>query len=338
MTDMISDVPKTGDADKPTRVAGVDGLDEQLIDQLVIRAKAGGLRLTGLTDVGPVEITVPRACNGQLRAQIVAKRQKRLTGVDERVISLAAKGLTTRGDLRAPGRGLAADVFHDHRQGARGHDRMAEPTARPGAVSISGCESAGSAGRVGAHGFRLWHCLCVTDPVRVASLQLHEGGSAHPQPGQMVASRCHNGAGGCAWQRGQDLFGAACVVQHDHHTVVGQDAAVQRRSRVRAGRDRRFLGVSSVVSRRVVAEVGQYGGNAVVKSGLFSEPEFGEGGIDVFFDGGFGQSEGTRSGIPSRRSFLGPPAKSQASAKSVALAICAVASRFARKASTFAMA
>ncbi|MDX3426872.1 IS256 family transposase, partial [Streptomyces sp. ME02-6985-2c] len=55
---------------------------------------------TVLTDVGPVEITVPRDRDGSFEPKIVKRRQKRLTGVDEIVISLAAKGLTT-GEVQA---------------------------------------------------------------------------------------------------------------------------------------------------------------------------------------------------------------------------------------------
>ncbi len=55
---------------------------------------------TVLTDVGPVEITVPRDRDGSFEPKIVKKRQKRLTGVDEVIISLAAKGLTT-GEVQA---------------------------------------------------------------------------------------------------------------------------------------------------------------------------------------------------------------------------------------------
>ncbi|KOX34253.1 transposase [Saccharothrix sp. NRRL B-16348] len=120
-----------------------------MVDQLVSRARAGGLKLTGeggvlqqltkrllesalegeitdhlgydkhdpagrgtgnsrngvrsktvLTDVGPVEIDVPRDRNAEFEPRIVTKRQKRLTGVDEMVISLSAKGLTT-GEISA---------------------------------------------------------------------------------------------------------------------------------------------------------------------------------------------------------------------------------------------
>ena len=53
-----------------------------------------------LTDVGPVEIDVPRDRDASFEPKIVAKRQRRLAGVDEMVISLAAKGLTT-GEISA---------------------------------------------------------------------------------------------------------------------------------------------------------------------------------------------------------------------------------------------
>jgi putative transposase len=146
MTEMMSGVENAEDSKPET---GLGGLDDQLVEQLVDRAKAGGLRLTGeggvlqqltkrllesaldgemtdhlgydkhdpagrgtgnsrngtrsktvLTDVGPVEITVPRDRAGSFEPKIVAKRQKRLSGVDEMVISLAAKGLTT-GEISA---------------------------------------------------------------------------------------------------------------------------------------------------------------------------------------------------------------------------------------------
>jgi len=55
---------------------------------------------TVITDVGPVEIDVPRDRESSVKPRIVAKRQKRLTGVDDMVISLSTKGLTT-GEISA---------------------------------------------------------------------------------------------------------------------------------------------------------------------------------------------------------------------------------------------
>src|SRR6266851_3786122 len=55
---------------------------------------------TVITDTGPVDITVPRDRDSSFEPKIVAKRQRRLTGVDDMVISLSAKGLT-HGEISA---------------------------------------------------------------------------------------------------------------------------------------------------------------------------------------------------------------------------------------------
>jgi putative transposase len=55
---------------------------------------------TVTTDIGPVEIDVPRDRDGSFEPQLVKKRQRRLTGVDEMVLSLSAKGLT-HGEISA---------------------------------------------------------------------------------------------------------------------------------------------------------------------------------------------------------------------------------------------
>src|SRR5690242_7523455 len=56
---------------------------------------------TVLTEAsGPVEIDVPRDRQGTFEPQIVKKRQRRLEGVDQIVLSLYAKGLTT-GEISA---------------------------------------------------------------------------------------------------------------------------------------------------------------------------------------------------------------------------------------------
>ncbi|WP_373889276.1 IS256 family transposase [Nocardia sp. XZ_19_369] len=53
-----------------------------------------------LTEIGPVEIDVPRDTDSSFEPRIVKKRQRRLSGVDEIVLSLTAKGLTT-GEISA---------------------------------------------------------------------------------------------------------------------------------------------------------------------------------------------------------------------------------------------
>src|SRR5690606_10601096 len=58
-------------------------------------ARNGIRSKTVLTEVGPVEIDVPRDREGSFGPKIGKKRQRRLTGVDESVLSLTARGLTT---------------------------------------------------------------------------------------------------------------------------------------------------------------------------------------------------------------------------------------------------
>jgi transposase-like protein len=50
---------------------------------------------TVLTEIGPVQIEVPRDRDASFDPVIVRKRQRRLDGIDEIVLSLTARGLTT---------------------------------------------------------------------------------------------------------------------------------------------------------------------------------------------------------------------------------------------------
>jgi len=85
-------------------------LDEELTEHLGHQRRApaagdnvrnGSRSKTVLTESsGHVEIEVPRDRAGTFEPQIVRKRQRRLTGVDEIVLSLYAKGLTT-GEISA---------------------------------------------------------------------------------------------------------------------------------------------------------------------------------------------------------------------------------------------
>ena len=55
---------------------------------------------TVLSEAGPMEIQVPRDRESSFEPVIVAKRQRRLSGIDDLVISLSAKGLT-HGEISA---------------------------------------------------------------------------------------------------------------------------------------------------------------------------------------------------------------------------------------------
>ncbi|MBU2634820.1 MAG: IS256 family transposase [Nanoarchaeota archaeon] len=55
---------------------------------------------TIISDSGPIEIEVPRDRNASFEPELVKKRQRRLTGFDEKVLSLYARGMSTR-DIQA---------------------------------------------------------------------------------------------------------------------------------------------------------------------------------------------------------------------------------------------
>jgi transposase-like protein len=63
-------------------------------------SRNGSTPKTVLTDVGAVDLAVPRDRNGSFEPQIVRKGQTRLEGFNERIIALYARGLTVR-DIRA---------------------------------------------------------------------------------------------------------------------------------------------------------------------------------------------------------------------------------------------
>jgi Transposase, Mutator family len=92
---------------------------------------------TVLTEIGPVEIDVARDTGSTFDPQIVRKRQRRLSGVDEIVLSLSAKGAHDRGNRGALRRGvwrkrLQGHHLAGHGEGHRRDDRMAESAPGPG--------------------------------------------------------------------------------------------------------------------------------------------------------------------------------------------------------------
>jgi transposase-like protein len=63
-------------------------------------SRNGSTGKTLLTEVGGIELDVPRDRNGSFSPQIVRKGQTRLDGFNDRIIALYARGMTTR-DIRA---------------------------------------------------------------------------------------------------------------------------------------------------------------------------------------------------------------------------------------------
>ncbi len=82
-------------------------MDEHLgYEKHAVEGRDGGNSRNGtrsktvITEVGPVEVDVPRDRDGTFEPKTVKKRQRRLHGVDSMIISLTAKGLTT-GEVQA---------------------------------------------------------------------------------------------------------------------------------------------------------------------------------------------------------------------------------------------
>jgi len=104
----------------PEEILGRNGVLKQLTKRLVERALEGEMashlgyekyavegrnsgnsrngktHKTVTTDAGEIELEIPRDRNGQFEPQIVPKGRRRLDGFDEKVISLYARGMTTR--------------------------------------------------------------------------------------------------------------------------------------------------------------------------------------------------------------------------------------------------
>lgn len=59
-------------------------------------ARNGSSAKTLKGDFGEVEIAIPRDRNGSFAPQIVAKHQRRFSGFDDKILSMYARGMSTR--------------------------------------------------------------------------------------------------------------------------------------------------------------------------------------------------------------------------------------------------
>src|SRR6478736_2840454 len=87
-----------------TKMVVETALEEELSDHLGYdkhdpagrnggNSRNGTREKTVLTEIGPVTIEVPRDREGSFEPVIVGKRQRRLNGIDQIVLSLTARGL-----------------------------------------------------------------------------------------------------------------------------------------------------------------------------------------------------------------------------------------------------
>jgi Transposase, Mutator family len=124
------------------------------------RATARGRRRC-FTEVGEVEVEVPRDREGSFEPKIVRKQQRRMSGVDELVISLATKADERRDRCppgrRVRGRGLEGhdsritELFEELRPGSRGRStrctRSSSSTRSTSRSATARCQPARAASR-----------------------------------------------------------------------------------------------------------------------------------------------------------------------------------------------
>ena len=116
--DLIDELLK--DYKKPEDITGENGLLKQLTKAILERAleaemteelgyekherqknnggnsRNGRSRKTLKTDHGDLKLSVPRDRNSEFEPQIVKKGQRRFTGFDDKILSMYARGMTTR--------------------------------------------------------------------------------------------------------------------------------------------------------------------------------------------------------------------------------------------------
>jgi putative transposase len=76
-------------------------------------SRNGSSAKTVATEVGPVELAVPRDRNGSFEPRLVPKGERRLGGLDEQIISLFAGGMTVRDIQHHLARTLGTDLSHE---------------------------------------------------------------------------------------------------------------------------------------------------------------------------------------------------------------------------------
>lgn len=120
--DLIEQLLKDVDFSKltPEQITGESGLLKQLTKRIVEKAmnvemkdhlgyeinnpdgdstgnsRNGTSKKTILTEIGDVDIAIPRDRNGEFDPKIIKKHQRRFDGFDDKIISMYARGMTTR--------------------------------------------------------------------------------------------------------------------------------------------------------------------------------------------------------------------------------------------------
>jgi putative transposase len=89
---------------------------------------------TVLTDDGPLAIEVPRDPEGSFAPRFIPTPERRVTGFDDKILALYARGMTVReiqgflAEMYAVE--VSPDLISGHGRHRRGSDRLAKPAAR----------------------------------------------------------------------------------------------------------------------------------------------------------------------------------------------------------------
>ena len=66
------------------------------ISKSIDNSRNGYSKKTVKTELGPVEINIPRDRNGEFEPRIIPKHQRSVNGIEEKILGLYATGMTTR--------------------------------------------------------------------------------------------------------------------------------------------------------------------------------------------------------------------------------------------------
>jgi hypothetical protein len=104
-------------------------MDHHLTDAEPGNRRNGYGKKTVITDTGPIELEVPRDRQARFDPQLIAKYQRRFPGFDDKIISMYARGMSTReivGQLRAGGPRANGDLSAvDEVEAGERHDPVA---------------------------------------------------------------------------------------------------------------------------------------------------------------------------------------------------------------------
>jgi hypothetical protein len=90
----------------------------------------GSTKKTVQTELGPVGVRTPRDRAGSFEPQLVAKRQTRLAGLDDKLLGLYAGGMSVRDIERTS---LPSTAWRSSARRSRGSPTPSWPTSRRGA-------------------------------------------------------------------------------------------------------------------------------------------------------------------------------------------------------------